>query len=265
MNGLNEGSDLSGRDVAGGTVMAAYLHPNQVSHSFQDSLNRLVGYDLTHLGRVIRGGGLMMMRCGSGGLVEARNNVVRHFLDQSRAEWLWLVDSDMGFAPDTVDRLVEAADPVERPVVGALCFGLKETEPDGMGGFLVRPFPTLYDWAKDHDDTFGFHIRREYDPNTLTRVAGTGAACLLIHRSVLEKIRTGAGDVWFDQTKQTDGKFVSEDLSFCYRVNALGLPVFVHTGIGTTHHKQLWVGEAIYQLFESARQAGYSEVVDEPA
>ena len=34
----------------------------------------------------------------------------------------------MGFAPDTINRLLEAADPVERPVVGGLCFTQREEE-----------------------------------------------------------------------------------------------------------------------------------------
>jgi GT2 family glycosyltransferase len=242
------------------TVLLAYLHPNEISHNFHDSLNRLIGYDLTHGGNIVRGGGMVSFRCGAGGLVEGRNKVVRHFLDENSAQWLMLIDVDMGFAPDTVARLLDAADAGTRPVVGALCFGLKEVEGDGMGGWLVRPFPTLYDWARDRDGTFGFHIRRDYQPNTLTRVAGTGAACLLIHRSVLEKIRAELGDIWFDPSKQTDGRPVSEDLSFCYRVNAAGFPVFVHTGVRTTHHKDIWVGEDLYRVFESLWTAGQDEM-----
>lgn len=227
-------------------MLVAYLHPNVVSHSFSDSLMRMVAYDLAHHGRVVRGGGPVMFRCGPGGLVEARNDIVRHFLDGSDADWLWLVDSDMGFAPDTVDRLVEAADPAERPVVGGLCFAQKETASDGMQGWLTRPFPTLYDWARKPDDTFGFHVRREYRVNALTKVAGTGAACLLIHRSAAVAVREAHGDAWFDRVTYADGTRVAEDLSFCYRVNTLGMPVFVHTGVRTTHHKQVWLGEADY-------------------
>lgn len=240
-------------EILAGTVLAAYLHPNHVSHSFQESMHRLIGYDLAHSARVVRGGGPVMFRCGPGNLPEGRNTVARHFLDESQAEWLWLIDSDMGFEPDTVDRLVEAAGPAEYPVVGALCFGLKEHSPDGMGGFQVRAFPTLYGWAKDKTGTFGFSVMRTYPANTLMRVAGTGAACLLIHRSILEKIRSDSGGatVWFDPTKQTDGKPVSEDLSFCYRVNATGAPVMVHTGVQTNHYKNIWVTEDLYRLLET--------------
>lgn len=198
-----------------------------------------------------------MFRAGPNGLVEARNKVAAYFLDKTDADWLWSVDADMGFLPDTVDRLVNAAignDPEggpEYPVVGALCFGVRETHPDGMGGWQVRPFPTLYDWAQDREGTFGFRIRREYQTNTLTQVAGTGSACLLIHRSVLEKIRSELGDVWFQPVAMTNGKPVSEDLSFCYRVGTAGFPIYVHTGIQTSHHKAFWVSEDLYWLFES--------------
>lgn len=228
------------------TVLVAYLHPNVVSHSFSDSLMRLVAHDLAHEARVIRTGGPVMFRCGPGGLVEARNDVVRHFLDNAEADWLWMVDSDMGFAADTVDRLVASADPVERPVVGGLCFGMRETAPDGMQGWLTQPFPTLYDWARKSDGETGFAIRRNYPVSALTPVAGTGAACLLVHRDVLAKLREAHGDQWFTRTRYPNGDLVAEDLSFCYRVNQLGLPVHVDTSVRTTHHKAVWLGEMDY-------------------
>lgn len=207
---------------------------------------RLFAYDLAHHQHVVNGGGPAMFRCGPGGLVEARNDVVAHFLDGSVAEWLWFVDSDMGFAPDTVDRLIEVADPVERPVVGALCFGQRETAPDGLQGWSTRMFPTLYEWARKPDGETGFHVRRDYPVNTVVPVAGTGAACLLVHRSVCQQIRERWGDEWFTRTRYPSGQLVSEDLSFCYRVGLLGLPVLVHTGVRTNHHKPVWLSELDY-------------------
>lgn len=241
-------------DPSGDVVLVAYLHPNTVSQSFSDSLMRLVAWDVGHEGRVIRSGGPVMFRAGPGGLAEARNEVLRHFLDDSGADWLWMVDADMGFAADTVDRLVAAADPGERPVVGALCFGLREVAADGMGGWKVRGFPTLYDWAQNAEGTFGFHVRRGYTPDVVTQVAGTGAACLLVHRTAGEKVRADSGDEWFAPVQFTDGRPVSEDLSFCYRLNKAGVPVFVHTGVKTTHHKQFWLGEDLYRLLETQYQ-----------
>ena len=229
-----------------GLVQVAYLHPHTVSHSWHESMMRAMVYDLTHDQRMLETGGPFMIRCDSGGLIEARNLAVRRFLDETDHEWLWFVDTDMGFQPDAVYSLLDVADPTERPVVGALCFALRETHYDGFGGCRVMPAPTLYSVARNPEGHMGFAVRWTYPENTLVQVAGTGAAFLLIHRSVLEKLRADHGDHWFDQVRYQDGRLLSEDLSFCYRLGSAGVPVFVHTGVKTTHHKQVWIGELDY-------------------
>lgn len=243
------------------TVLVAYLHPGHVSHSFSDSLMRLVAYDLANEGRVIRTGGPLIFSCGPGGLIESRNGAMKHFLDKTDHDWLWMVDSDMGFAPDTVDRLVAAADPVERPVVGGLCFALQESAPDGMQGFHTKPAPTLFTWGAKPSGEFGFVMQRTYPVNTLVQVAGTGAACLLVHRSVAQKIREAEGEAWFDRVVYSSGAKVSEDLSFCYRANTVGAPVHVHTGIRTTHHKEFWLSEMDFWLRYKASPASEETAV----
>lgn len=231
------------------SVLVAYLHPGSVSHSFADSLQRLVAYDLAHHQHVVSGGGPMMMRCGSGGLVEARNKVAAAFL-AGDDDWLFMIDADMGFAPDTVDRLLAAADPGDRPVMGALCFGLREIAEDGMQGFTVRGFPTVFDWNRDTHGRVGFRVRRDYPPDTVTRVAATGAACLLVHRSAVQAVADESG-TWFDPMCFDDGRSLSEDLSFCARLAKADLPVYIHTGVKTTHHKPLHFGEREYRLLEA--------------
>lgn len=229
------------------TFLIAYLHPGTVSHSFSQSLVRLVAHHLTDERGARPASGPLAVRCGAGGLVQARNQVARYFLDSSTADWLWMVDTDMGFAPDTVERLVEAADPAERPVIGGLCFGVKDSQSDGMGGLTIRPFPTLYDWAENDGGVLGWMVRRDYPANSLVQVGGTGAACLLLHRTAMEKVRVEVGDAWFDRAVLGDGTLAGEDLSFCFRLVKIGIPIYVHTGIRTTHHKQIWIGEDEYQ------------------
>jgi hypothetical protein len=230
-----------------GLVQIAYLHPQSVSHSWHESMMRLVAYDAANDGRVVATGGPFMIRCDSGGLVEARNLGMTRWLDETEHEWLFWIDTDMGFLPDTVDRLLAAAHADDRPVIGGLCFGLREVAYDGMGGRRVMPVPTLFDWA-EQDGHVGFTPRWRFAPDVVTQVAGTGAACLLIHRAVAEKIRAEYGDTWFDPTRYGDGRRVSEDLSFCYRLGAQGIPVFVHTGVKTNHHKQVWISDLDYAI-----------------
>lgn len=244
------GESPSGQDggTGGGAVQIAYLHGGSVSHSWAQCMMNLLAYDKTVGSNAIRSLPFAVSCSGPNSIPEARNLAVKYMLDQTDHEWLFFVDTDMGFNPEALDRLLFAADPVERPVVGGLCFAMKHVGGDGKGGFIVRPMPTLYMWAEHAEQGVGFANRFRYPPETLVRVAGTGAAFLLIHRGVLEVIRQVDGDHWFDLRTYDDGTSVSEDLSFCWRVGQLGARIFVHTGVKTTHHKQVWLGEDAYSM-----------------
>lgn len=230
-------------------VLAVTLCPpdGHNSTSYTDSILRAVAYDAVHDGMLIRGGGPMLLPASPNTLSEQRNRACAFLLDESEADWLVMIDSDMGFDEDALYRLIDAADPAERPVLGALCFGLKKVKTDMRGGWYTEPFPTLYDWRPNSTGKNGFALRFDYTPNCVTQVAATGAAFLLIHRSVLDKVRAEHGDTWFDRARmEPDQGLMGEDISFCARLGRLGVPVFVHTGIPTTHLKPVWVDEDYY-------------------
>lgn len=232
------------REAPGDAVTVGYVHSNDVAYSWHHSMVEMVGYDMANEGRIVRGG-YIAMRCGATGLVEARNKTVTEFLTQV-APWLLWLDTDMGFPADLCERLLDAADATERPVVGALCFTQRETEPDGMGGWRCRAVPTIFDWAKLSAGE-GFLIRWDYPRDTLVRCAGTGSAAILVHRSVFSAIAAKYGPCWYDMAPNpTTGQLIGEDLSFCARAGALGIPVHVHTGVQTSHMKRLWLSENDY-------------------
>lgn len=234
-------------EAPGDAITVAYVHPSgETAYSWHHSLSQLVGYDFAHEARILRGG-YVAMRYGTGGLVEARNKTVAQFLADCDAPWLLWLDTDMGFPPDLAERLLEAADPETRPIVGALCFIQRESEPDGMGGWRCTAAPGIFDWANLQAGS-GYVVRWDYAPNTLVRCNGTGSAAVLIHRSVFSRIAAKYGPRWYDQVPNpSTGDTVGEDLAFCIRANALEIPVHVHTGIPTTHMKHVWLGEPDYQ------------------
>lgn len=233
-----------------GSVCLAYVHSNEVAHSWHLSVMDLLAYDIGHEQRVMRGG-FLAMRCGTGGIVSARNETAAMFL-KGDAEWLLWVDTDMGFAPDTADRLLASADPVERPIVGGLCFAQQEYAPDGMGGFRTRPSPTLYQWAQTGDERQGFTAWLDYPRDELTQVAATGSACILIHRDVFTKVADQYGPAWYARmTNPTTSQLLSEDLSFCAKAVACGYPIHVDTRVKTSHLKPVWLGERDYAVVTS--------------
>lgn len=228
-------------------VTVAYVHDVEVAYSWHASFMELISHDLTHHGRVLRGG-YMGARYGTGGIVEARNKIARRFLASDRADWLFWIDTDMGFAPDTVDRLLAAAHPTERPVVGGLCFANREVDTDGMGGYRTMAVPTIY-YYNEKDGKSGFNPVAEFPDDSLIRVSGTGSACLLIHRSALEAVHERYGESWYQTIPNPDmgpGWTYSEDLAFCMRLGALDIPVHVHTGVKTTHLKPIWLSHEHY-------------------
>lgn len=276
-------------EAAGDRVTVAYVLHNSVSSSWHHSMLQLVIHDFTTSGRVARGG-YVAMRCGTGNLVQARNEAVQAFLADRDGDWLLWVDTDMGFTADTVDRLIAVADPVQRPVVGALCFTQREIGRDSYGGFTTLAAPTIFDWVKVeapkpspaappcghtsgiHDEHCGiandaagaepeidpatgaprgeqqgFAVRYDYTPDAVVQCKGTGSACILVHRSVFERVEAAYGPTWYNRIPNPSmGELTSEDLSFCMRLGTLDIPVYVHTGVKTTHHKTQWIGEDVY-------------------
>jgi hypothetical protein len=106
----------------------------------------------------------------------------------------------------------------------------------------------MYQLGNAQNGEASFCYYGDYTDDAVTRVGGTGGAFLLIHRSVLEKLRAEHGDHWFDQLYDHAGDIIGEDIAFCARAGALKIPVHVHTGVKTTHHKDLWVSEEDYVL-----------------
>lgn len=223
-----------------GRVQLAYLHGGTVSHSFHASL---VGTLASRSTALSNGGGAITMSSGSGDLAWHRNRVVQVFLERGDAEWLWFVDTDMGWAPDAVDRLLAAADPEQRPVVGALCFSSRAVASDGLGGERRRPVPTIFAICENRAGTKGFVAVDQYPRDSVIQVGATGTGFLLIHRSVLEKVEAEHGPEWFTHARFPGGQWLGEDLAFMAKLGILGVPVHVHTGVKTSHHKSTWISE----------------------
>jgi hypothetical protein len=245
-------------------VTIGFIHNGKdVAYSWHRGFVELLGYDMTHGGNVIRGG---WAACNfRHNIVDARNKAIADWLDdptRSHIDWWFWLDTDMGYNPDTVERLLAVADPKKRPIVGGLCFSLSEEADDGMGGKRVEPRPTLFKWVPE----LGCIGVADYPINTVMPVAATGAACVLIHRSVLEAIRDEHGDTWYDRIPNPYvGGLHSEDISFCLRAGALGFPTLVHTGVRTTHLKHFWVGETEYWNYRPAPPATQPTAVIVPA
>jgi len=113
--------------------------------------------------------------------------------------------------------------------------------------------------ASIRSEASGYAVRWDYPPDTVTQCHATGSACVILHRSALEKIEAKFG-TWYDRVPNpSTSQFLGEDLSFCVRAGALDIPIFVDTRVKTTHSKRVWIGEDDYIQYRVVR-----ELVDRP-
>jgi len=140
---------------------------------------------------------------------DARETIANNFLS-SHCESLMMIDSDMTFHPHSIELLARH----EKPMVTAKAF--KRIEP-------YQPcFYTKIDISgkEPHmESPIGYG-------EGLLPIAGCGMACVLIHRSVFEKIES---PYFFPKPK------LGEDLSFCLKVTESGIPIYLDTTLQFGH------------------------------
>ncbi len=208
----------------------------EMSHTrFWEDLISLKSYDLATKGHLSHNA----WRCksSSNNIATARNIAVVEFL-KTPCEWLLFIDTDQTFPPNILERLIDSADPIERPIVSALIMAKREADdiaPACVGlcddGMLRRPtaIPPFRHWPC---------------------VPGTG--CVLIHRTVFEgvakatvpgtdKTYSDTAFPWFEFSSwhRPDGvvDVMGEDYTFMLRANANGFASCVDTTIEAGHLK----------------------------
>lgn len=237
--------------MADGSVLLAYCHPDEVAHCFFRSTIETFAFDsLSGAKRIDPAQPYKGMFVSTNRLTQSRNDLVTHFLDNTGAEWLWWADTDMGWQHDAMHRLLEVAHPTERPIVGGLCFSFKNApHADAQNGVFKVAIPTIYTWADNGATPF-----LDYPVNTVVKCDATGSAFILIHRSVLERMRDEFG-TWYDHVPTPDGGQLGEDLSFCARAGNLGYPIYVDTSVRVTHYKNAYVDESMFLSQMAAKPA----------
>lgn len=232
-------------------VTVGYCTAGQIEFETQLSLHRTFMRDRVH-DDVLDPEPITIV--GGPRLHHLRNSMVETFLATRTTDYLWCVDTDMVWDPDALDQLLAVADPVERPIVGGLCFGT------GRSGGSI--FPTIYDIVDSR-----FVARPRWARGELVECDGTGWAFILVHRGVLERTRDAFGvnpdgtkslQPWFVDGQHGD-TLVEGDLAFCARARSLGYRIHVHAGVGTAHKKVQFLDEAFFDHVLATQEAAMSK------
>lgn len=217
---------------SGHKVSIGACDPGQVNAAWAYNMIQLVQVRDDRLGPFVR-------IKGSGLLSKLRNRVVAGFLDNTKSDWLLMIDTDEQLSVQTFDKLIQAAHDKERPVVSGLVFAAF----DAHKNLYPKPVPAIF-----AESEAGFLPLYKYDKDSIFEIEACGTGCLLIHRSVLEKMREAAdpnqGNNWcWFWDGPINGEWISEDLLFSRRIRQLGFPIHVHTGAILPHQKSYWLSE----------------------
>lgn len=228
-------------------VMVGYLHGHTVTSEFHHCLIELILHDTYAL---TRGGTQKIRRFSrlySGvNICKVRNQLVRDFLADDRCDWLFMLDQDATYPPTMLDRLLEVADPLERPIVGALAHQLRGKTDDEYApiidthGVQVREIlPTMYKTEWDLDGNWiGYREVTKYEVG-LQQVDATGCHCLLVHRTVFEAIKSDHPYRWFREDLIAPDTIAGEDIWFCIEAGKAGFPIYVDTRLEAGHMKPI--------------------------
>jgi hypothetical protein len=180
---------------------------------------------------------------GSTIVMNARNTIVRKFLEQPEGEqsdWLLFLDDDQLYPVDVLEHLIEAADPVERRIMGLPVW--RFLSPDDSTDVRVT-----HNVLDVHESGAYMAWPDELPENTVMQVGGVGTGCLLIHRSALiemqqASIEAGQGGnwAWFRQQIYQPADYCEgEDLYFCRLAWRCGIPVWIVTTNTLEHVKKI--------------------------
>jgi hypothetical protein len=183
---------------------------------------------------------------GSGMISKQRNRMVAQFLDSTKSDWLLMIDSDEQLSIPNFDKLIDSAHDKERPVVAALVFA-SFNDPKSV---YPKPVPVIF-----QDSPKGFLPLNNYDEDAVFEIDACGTGCVLIHRSVLEKMREqadpnqGKNWCWF-WDGPINGEWIGEDLLFSRRIRNLGFPIHANTGVILPHQKDYWLTDKHHKKWQ---------------
>jgi hypothetical protein len=178
---------------------------------------------------------------GATQIVNARNTLVHQFLASDRGDWLLMLDDDQVYPKELLEHLIEAADPDTRPIMGVPVW---RYQADGSSSTTVKVTHNILDL---HESNAFVEYTDELPDNAVVQVPAVGTGCMLVHRSVFERMadwceQQGYGRrwCWFRHNVYLPADMAEgEDLYFCRLAAALGIPVYVTTFTTLGHVKRI--------------------------
>lgn len=176
-------------------------------------------------------------------IARQRDKVINHWYDTAKADWILWVDSDVVISVDTFKLLWDNKDVTERPILSGVYFTTDQPEES-----LMTPMPTLFNFV-DNMGKIGVTRVHPLPKNKLMQIGAAGMGYVLMHRSVVDRIRAVLPDVPLFSDIGHGKNFLGEDIYFFALCDKADVPVYAHTGATVPHMKRFSFDEHYYDAF----------------
>ena len=177
-------------------------------------------------------------------IARQRQTVIDYWYEKSKSDWLLWVDSDVVISPETFRLLWDNKDAKERPLISGVYFTTDNPEEP-----LMVPMPTVFSFTNKGDGTFGLSRVHPLPENQLIKVDAAGFGFILMHRSIVKKVKSVSidGQMFMEMGRGT--KFIGEDIFFFALCDKAEVPLYCHTGALVPHMKRFSFDEHYYKAF----------------
>ena len=161
-------------------------------------------------------------------LVYDARNQAAEFAVKNGYDYIFWIDSDMTFEPDTLERMFDSIG--DKKFLTALCFSrrppfkpciYKQLDAERKGVAIEPKAEVMYDYPRDQ----------------IVQIDGAGFACVLQKVEMLDVMLSAYGVPFFPIAG------LGEDLSFCFRAKQIGYNMYADTSIKIGHIMRMSVDE----------------------
>ena len=175
----------------------------------------------------------------------ARNNLARQAI-KAEADWVLWLDSDMVFAPDTLQRMLKVCQDNSIDFLTAVCFRRKP------------PYtPCLFDRLEKVDKGASYTALLSA-PEGLFKVGGCGFAGVLVSTQVILDVAAKFNGRMFDPIEG-----FGEDVSFCWRARQCGYDIWCDSGIEFGHVGNCIVTRGYFEAYNGGGNVSESKTGEE--
>jgi hypothetical protein len=177
-------------------------------------------------------------------IARQRQTVIDYWYDKTDYEWLLWVDSDVVISPEKFKLLWDNKDAEKRPLITGVYFTTDNPEEP-----LMIPMPTVFSFVNGGDGNLGLTRVHPLPVNELIKVDAAGMGFVLMHRSIVPKVREVSPENQLFMEMGRGTKFIGEDIFFFALCDKAEVPLYCHTGALAPHMKRFSFDEHYYNAF----------------